>query len=208
MAASAVAGSRPGFASVRTTCATPGTTGHTKRMRCPHPSPSTKPPPDCRLICTSYRRVALIPRSVTQLIDVKAQLRPGQPLFGVGQAQVGEDVAGAFLVLDAPCPSPPASYSPLTLRYLRWLLFKTRPGWRRVSVVRCQWSVARSDGRRPLATNHRRGGFQTPIVWHRLPAAIHPWITRSLENHALLWLPRCTRRVSDITLTVVRLCAR
>ena len=30
------------------------------------------------------------------------------------------------------------------------------PGWRRVSVVRCQWSVARSHGRRPLATNHRR----------------------------------------------------
>jgi hypothetical protein len=37
-----------------------------------------------------------------QLIDVIAQLGPGQPLVGVGQAQVGEDVAGAFLVLDPP----------------------------------------------------------------------------------------------------------
>src|ERR1022692_2752672 len=83
------------------------------------------PRPIAGLSARATRRVGPIPRSVTQLIDVKAQLRPGQPLVGVGQAQVGEDVAGAFLVLDAPCPSPPASYSPLTLRYLRWLLFKT-----------------------------------------------------------------------------------
>ena len=58
------------------------------------------------------------------------------------------------------------------------------------------------------ASKADRRGFQTSIVWHRLPAAIHPWITRSLENHALRWLPRCRRRVSDITLTFVRSCAR
>jgi hypothetical protein len=192
---------------------------------------------------------------------MKAQLRPGQPLVGVGQAQVGEDVAGAFLVLDAPCPSPPASYSPLPLRYLRWLLFKTYlhstrsagaglriarssrqshellrrhaeqrpghasvppttaagssrrvgqcqpvgrqasrisqrsqsahdclpcPGWRRVSVVRCQWSVARSDGRRPLATNHRRaiGGILQRTTLSRLA----PGVSGPLS------VVRCTKR--------------
>jgi hypothetical protein len=68
----------------------------------------------------------MIPRSVTQPFDVNAQRRPEQPLVGVRQAQVGEGVAGAFLVLDAPYPSA-TWYSPLTLPYLRWLLFKTYP---------------------------------------------------------------------------------
>jgi len=37
-----------------------------------------------------------------QLIDVKTQLRLGETLVGVGQAHIGEDVAGAFLMLDSP----------------------------------------------------------------------------------------------------------